>query len=310
MNQKIIMNILRSNATVFSFKEVLLASGAIKPALLVKQLSYYVKKGELYSIRRGLYAKNSMYDRLELATKIFTPSYISFETVLIEAGVIFQHYDTIFVASYQSKYVVCDGQTYLYRKIKEAILTNNGGVENRGTYYIASKERAFLDILYLNKDYHFDNLAPLDLDVIQKLLPLYNNKRMVKKVLAYFKQFKKEYLVKSYLGIPMKVMVMADMSAHKMVAMLERIGSTNRDIFDTWFFLSHNWPINEVIITKRTGLSLKDFLLKCIQELEAMSNRGILSGIGELLDAKQKDWVKKHLKDELIFLLRVKLEII
>lgn len=122
------------------------------------------------------------------------------------------------------------------------------------------------------------------------------------------RDFGSHYEVKSYLGIPMKVMVMADMSAHKMVAMLERIGSTNRDIFDTWFFLSHNWPINEVIIIKRTGLSLKDFLLKCIQELEAMSNRGILSGMGELLDAKQKNWVKKNLKDELIFLLRVKLE--
>jgi len=34
----------------------------------------------------------------------------------------------------------------------------------------------------------------------------------------------------------------------------------------------------------------------------------ILAGIGELLDAKQKAWVKGHLKEDTLFLLRLKLE--
>ncbi len=122
------------------------------------------------------------------------------------------------------------------------------------------------------------------------------------------RDFGSKYEVKSYLGIPMKVMIMSDMAAHKMVAMLERIGKTNRDIFDTWFFLKNNWPINEAIIEKRTGLPMKQFLQKCINELEAMSDRGILSGIGELLDAKQKIWAKEKLRTETIFLLQVKME--
>lgn len=50
------------------------------------------------------------------------------------------------------------------------------------------------------------------------------------------------------------------------------------------------------------------FLAKCIDALEAMSNRGILSGIGELLDEKQKLWVKEKLKVETIFLLKLRLE--
>lgn len=50
------------------------------------------------------------------------------------------------------------------------------------------------------------------------------------------RNFGSKYEVKSYLGIPMKVMVKEDMVANKMVAMLERIGDANRDIFDTYFF--------------------------------------------------------------------------
>jgi predicted transcriptional regulator of viral defense system len=184
-----ILNILRSKSSVFTFKELLLATTEAKPLLLKRRLSYYIKKGELYHIRRGLYAKDKNYDKLELATKIFTPSYVSFETVLIEAGVVFQHYSTIFVATYQTKEIVCDGQAYSFKKIKDTILTNNAGIEQRDYYFIASKERAFLDILYLNKGYHFDNLSPLDFDKVFALLPIYNNQRMVKKVHTYFKDF-------------------------------------------------------------------------------------------------------------------------
>jgi len=122
------------------------------------------------------------------------------------------------------------------------------------------------------------------------------------------RDFGSKYEVKSYLGIPMKVMVMEDMVAHKMVAMSERMGEANRDIFDTWFFLKNNWPINEKIIDIRTGLSMKQFLQKCINELESMSDKGTLSGLGDLHDEKQRIWVKTKLRTETIFLLKLKLE--
>ncbi len=128
------------------------------------------------------------------------------------------------------------------------------------------------------------------------------------KVEINLRDFGSKYEVKSYLGIPMKVMCREDMVAHKMVAMIERIGKTNRDIFDTYFFLKNNWPVNVKIIENRTGLSFQNFLKKCINELEAMSNRGILSGIGELLDTKQKAWVKEKLLTETIFLLKLLIE--
>jgi hypothetical protein len=190
MEKADILSILKSNNTVFSFKEILLASGESNPALLRRRIYSYIKNGQLYGIRRGLYAKDKNYDKLELATKIFIPAYVSFETVLAEAGVTFQHYSQIFVASYQTKEIDCDGQIFSFKKLKTNILNNNSGIENKGFYSIASKERAFLDIVYLNKDYHFDNLSPLDWDKVFAILPLYENKRMTKKVNQYYKDFK------------------------------------------------------------------------------------------------------------------------
>ncbi len=122
--------------------------------------------------------------------------------------------------------------------------------------------------------------------------------------------FGSSYEVKSYLGIPMKVMVKQDMMAHKLVAMFERLGTTNRDIFDVWFFLKNHWSINEKIIALRTQMTMQEFLRKCIDGLNTMSDRGILSGLGELLDVQQKVWAKKHLRTETIFLLKIRLQFI
>jgi hypothetical protein len=89
--------------------------------------------------------------------------------------------------------------------------------------------------------------------------------------------------------------------------MYERIGKTNRDIFDVWFFLKNNWPLNKEIVIKRTGIAFKDFLQQCINHLDKLSDRHILSGIGELLDDKQKIWIKNNLRKDTIFLLKIKL---
>lgn len=119
------------------------------------------------------------------------------------------------------------------------------------------------------------------------------------------RDFGSKYEVKLYLGIPMKVMVKEDMAAHKLVAMFERDGKTNRDIFDVWFFLQNNWPIHREIIEIRTQLTFLKFLVLCIEIVGKKRNRDILSGIGELLDENQKQWVRTKLKTETLFLLNM-----
>lgn len=118
--------------------------------------------------------------------------------------------------------------------------------------------------------------------------------------------FGSRYELKNYLGVPMLVMVKEDMFAHKLVALLERRTWANRDLFDVWFFLKHRWPIHTEIVEKRTGKSLKQYLKQCIEAIGAMSETHIISGIGELIESSQKDWFKKHLKEETIFLLKLK----
>jgi predicted nucleotidyltransferase component of viral defense system len=105
----------------------------------------------------------------------------------------------------------------------------------------------------------------------------------------------------------MQVMVKEDMVAHKLCAMYERIGKSNRDIFDVQYFLSHDWPVNKKIVEDRMGVPYKEFLQKCIDQVEKFEARDILAGMGELLNEKQKDWAREKLKPEVLFSLRLAL---
>jgi predicted transcriptional regulator of viral defense system len=182
MKETGLSKILRSKNTVFTFKDISLIWAETDRNLIKRRINYYVKTGKLYSIRKGLYAKDRNYNKFELATKIYIPSYISFETVLAQAGVIFQFYPQIFVASYLTREIEVDGQKYSFRKIKDIILTNHRGLEFKENYWVASPERAFLDLLYLNNNYHFDNLDPLNKEKIFEILPIYKNKALEKRV--------------------------------------------------------------------------------------------------------------------------------
>jgi hypothetical protein len=188
--KKPISAILKSKKTVFTFKDISLLWGLTDRKSAVAGINYYVSTGDLYRIRRGIYAKDKDYDKVELASRIYTPAYVSFETVLARAGMIFQYYSQIFVASYLTREITIDSQTYVYRKIKDTVLTDAVGVLNQEGSAVATKERAFLDTIYINTDYHFDSLGLLDWDRVFEILPLYNNKRMTKKVHAHYDDFK------------------------------------------------------------------------------------------------------------------------
>lgn len=181
--------LLRSPKTVFTYEDLAILWREPSSAAARVRLNYYVRRGNLYRIRRGLFAKDNKYNKLELATRIFTPSYVSFETILAQEGIIFQFYSQIFVASYLVREVIIDGQRYSFRKIKNSILTDSAGIIHRDESSFASRERALLDTLYLNSDYHFDNLAGVNWDKVGEILPIYDNKRMAKKVNTIYKQF-------------------------------------------------------------------------------------------------------------------------
>lgn len=186
MEKDYILDLMRSKKTIFTFKDLILLWGESDVNFVKKKIHRYVKAGRMNSVRKGIYSKDKNYDKYELATKIYTPSYVSLETVLGSAGVTFQLYGQIFVVSYTTKEIECDGQKYSYNKIKDTILTNQAGIESRENYNIASPERAFLDVIYLHKDYHFDNLSILNWEKVEEILPIFGgNKRMAKLVKSY-----------------------------------------------------------------------------------------------------------------------------
>ncbi|MEK7203428.1 MAG: hypothetical protein AAB653_03865, partial [Patescibacteria group bacterium] len=129
------------------------------------------------------------YDEYELANRIYTPSYISFETILTHSGINFQYYGNIFVATYVTREIEADGHRISFVKIKDFVLTNTAGIEHINDVAMATKERAFLDRIYVSKDYHFDYLGVLDWDKVFEILPIYRSKRMNKKVEEYFKHY-------------------------------------------------------------------------------------------------------------------------
>lgn len=118
------------------------------------------------------------------------------------------------------------------------------------------------------------------------------------------RQWENRYEIKNLLGINVKIMVAPDMFAHKLCALLDRNEITNRDIFDSWFFMKNNTPINKSIVESRMEMFLAEYIQKCIEHLETMSDKGILNGLGELMDEDMKKFVRTKLRTETISLLK------
>jgi len=118
------------------------------------------------------------------------------------------------------------------------------------------------------------------------------------------RQWDNHYEFKNLLGIQMNIMVSPDMFAHKLCALLDRKEITNRDIFDSWFFMQKHTPLNKMIIESRMEVPFEDYIQKCIDRLESISDRGMLNGLGELVDEEMKEFVRTKLRKETISLLR------
>ncbi len=174
--------LLRQAQSVFTTQDISLLWGEPVGNAVRVRLTYYVKTGQLLRVRQGIYVKDANYNLFELATRICTPSYISFETVLTQSGVNFQHYDTVFVASYLNRTIEVGGHKIAFVRLKNDILTDASGVDHEHGYARASAERAFLDRLYVSKEYHFDNLHALNWEKVFGILPIYQSKRMEKTV--------------------------------------------------------------------------------------------------------------------------------
>jgi len=182
----LILAIYRESRSVFRLNDIAMLMGVSDFQSLNRRLNYYVHTGKLNNRRKGIYTKPG-YDPEEMACSVFTPSYISLQYVLQKAGIVFQYDSRITSVSYLSRIIEIENREFIYRKIKGSSLLNTKGIIRKNNHVnIASPERAFLDFIYLEKDFHFDNLNPLNKDLINELLTLYQSKALITTVKKIF----------------------------------------------------------------------------------------------------------------------------
>ena len=111
------------------------------------------------------------------------------------------------------------------------------------------------------------------------------------------REYPNHYEIRSLLGTDIRVMTLADMFAHKLCALGERI--TPRDIYDVWFFLQNRTEISAEIVKIRTGMSVSDYALQCAEKVRSYSSRVLMQGLGEvLLDNQSKNFAREQLIPE------------
>jgi hypothetical protein len=177
----IILSLYQQSLTVFRTVDVAMLIGETDRASLAKKLNYHVGKGRLRNPRKGIYTKPE-YNPVELACRIYAPSYISLNYALQKAGIVFQYDSAFTLVSYLSRTLEIDKFTFRYRKLKDPILANPAGIDRQPNQVnIAQAERAFLDMLYLNPGFYFDQPGSLNPEKVTALFPVYKSKALEKR---------------------------------------------------------------------------------------------------------------------------------
>lgn len=128
----------------------------------------------------------------------------------------------------------------------------------------------------------------------------YEKGEMKIKVEINTRQYPNHYELKDFRGYSIRVMTHEDMLAHKLCAITDRKTLQNRDLYDAWWMLTHGWEASEEIVRLRTGMQLNAYWQVLLEKIRALPPRyDILSGMGEIMNTPQKDWVKAKLRSSL-----------
>lgn len=119
------------------------------------KISREVKNGKIILLKKGIYETDKDADPFFLSSVIYGPSYISFYTALSFYGLIPERACVVNCATLNKskrKKFINSFSTYTYRDVPKKVF----GIDNirnfdlkQNPYYIASKEKALLDTLYI-----------------------------------------------------------------------------------------------------------------------------------------------------------------
>lgn len=118
------------------------------------------------------------------------------------------------------------------------------------------------------------------------------------------------YSYKSILGYQALCMDIDCCFTNKLVALIERWNTVSRDLYDVHFFLKNNSSINEKLLQERTKKSYTEYLKKVVKFIPKHFNKkNLLAGLWELVEEKQKNFIKNELIQETIHHIEIELEI-
>ena len=138
---------------------------------LHKTIARLIKKKILFSLQRGLYSiiPLDQLDPIEIGFRAINHfSYLSTESVLSKNGIINQSPSKItFVSSNPAKFDI-KNLSYLVRQLKPQSLNNTLGItQNDQGIFVAEIERSVADMLYFQRNYHFDAESLINWDIVK-----------------------------------------------------------------------------------------------------------------------------------------------
>ncbi len=152
-----ITTLLKTEQTVFTTAQLQKLFPTTKAKTLAWTLYRYKQVWKLLNPQKGVWTL-PIFDVYELACMLYPGSYISLETVLYDAGVVFQWYgSSTRVVWSNTREKIFQEHKYIARKVKNTLLQNTIGVRQQGKYYIATPERALCDYIYLRPEAQLDN---------------------------------------------------------------------------------------------------------------------------------------------------------
>ena len=172
-----LIKLIASKKTVFSVEDLSKIFNINNHNYLKVLLLRMLKRKEIMRIRRGIYSYTNEYNPFELANKLKRPSYVSFERILYDNGVIFQDCSNKITSISNNSYVEkIDNISFQYYKIKNEIFCDPTGILIEKEARVASIERAVCDTIYLSKNYYFDNLNKLNKEKLLTISQIFNKR--------------------------------------------------------------------------------------------------------------------------------------
>lgn len=112
------------------------------------------------------------------------------------------------------------------------------------------------------------------------------------------------YVLKEYLGISILSAKCEYLFAGKLAALTIRSDMAIRDVYDICYFGKNTYDFDKKTVEVLTGKDFSECISDSINLVESIKENQMLAGLGELIDEKEKSWIKQNLKNEVLFILK------